>query len=70
MDTIQHHRARLGVCRQRAYTQSENASILQEVAAIRERLVVLAELSQMLKASITPPKLHKEKPRRELRSHH
>jgi hypothetical protein len=38
MDTIQHHRALLGICRQRAQMEGENASFWLEEATIRERL--------------------------------
>ena len=51
MDTLQHHRAMLGICRQRAQMEGEDASFWLEEADIRERLVVLAELMQILEIS-------------------
>jgi hypothetical protein len=48
MDTLQHHRALLGICRQRAQMEGEDASFWLEEAAIRERLIVLAERMQTL----------------------
>jgi hypothetical protein len=48
MDTTQHHRAMLGICRQRAQMEGENASFWLEEAAIRERLIVLLERMRIL----------------------
>lgn len=57
MDRIQHHRALLGICRQRAQIDGENASFWLEEAAIRERLILLEARRQLLeraKASLRP----------------
>jgi hypothetical protein len=57
MDTIQHHRALLGICRQRAQMDGENASFWLEEAAIRERLIILEARRQILehaKALVKP----------------
>jgi hypothetical protein len=51
MDTIRYHRAMLGLCRQRAKMEGENASFWLEQAAIRERLIILAEWERMLQTS-------------------
>jgi hypothetical protein len=48
MDTIQHHRALLGMCRQRAQMDGEDVSFWLEEAAIRERLLLNAERLEML----------------------
>jgi hypothetical protein len=54
MDTIQHHRALLGICRQRAQMEGENASFWLEEAAIRERLILLQERMQILGTFTVP----------------
>jgi hypothetical protein len=48
MDTLQHHRAMLGICRQRAQMEGEDASFWLEEAEVRERLIVLAERMKIL----------------------
>jgi hypothetical protein len=57
MDTIQHHRALLGICRQRAQMDGENASFWLEEAAIREQLIILEARMKILehaKALVKP----------------
>jgi len=48
MDTVQHHRAMLGICRQRAQMEGESEAFWLEEATIRERLIVLAQMAQSL----------------------
>jgi hypothetical protein len=48
METIQHHRAMLGICRQRARMEGENAAFWLEEAAIREQLIVIEERLHVL----------------------
>ncbi|KJC62777.1 hypothetical protein UP10_00995 [Bradyrhizobium sp. LTSPM299] len=48
MDMIQHYRAMLGICRQRAQMEGENESFWLEEAAILERLLVTTERLQVL----------------------
>jgi hypothetical protein len=55
MDTIQHYRAMLGICRQRAQTEGENDAFWLEHAAALERLVVTLERMQELGMDIEPP---------------
>jgi hypothetical protein len=43
MDTIQHYRAMLGFCRQRAQMEGENEAFWLEHAATIERLLVTLE---------------------------
>jgi hypothetical protein len=55
MDTIQHYRAMLGICRQRAQMEGENDAFWLEHAAALERLVVTLERMQELGMDIEPP---------------
>jgi hypothetical protein len=57
MDTIQHHRARLGICRQRARMEGENAAFWLEEASIREQLIVIEQRMQMLGIQSAPAAL-------------
>jgi hypothetical protein len=54
MSTIQHYRAMLGICRQRAQMDSENEAFWLEHAATLERLVVTLERMDKLGMDIGP----------------
>lgn len=48
MDTIQHYRAMLGICRQRAQMEGESESFWLEEAAVLEQLIVNAQRMRAL----------------------
>jgi hypothetical protein len=62
MDTIQHDRAMLGNCRQRAQMDGENPSFWLEEAAIRERLIVCEEQLRTLGVPFIEKFLKKKPP--------
>ncbi|WP_426615278.1 hypothetical protein [Bradyrhizobium sp. McL0616] len=48
MDSIQHYRALLGICRQRAQMEGESDAFWLDQAAVLERLLVTTERMQAL----------------------
>ena len=54
MDLIQHHRAMLGICRQRAQMDGESEAFWLEQASILERLLVTLERMRALGLDVEP----------------
>jgi hypothetical protein len=54
MDIIQHHRAMLAICRQRAQMEGESEAFWLEQAAILEKLLVTLERLRALGLNVEP----------------